>query len=680
LQNKKIPEASMRWMIRVGFGLASLVLLALGLLALVPSERVAAALSAQFEALTGRKMQLEGEVRPRLWPTLGVTTGPVSIANADWAEGSAPLFRAEGLSVDVNLAALFGGEVKITGLVAEAPAISLERAADGRENWMFGGGAAEGGVPAPATGFTLDEGSIRGGSIRLADAGTGRVIALDGVEATLSVPDPAGPFALTATALSGGTPVALDLKGGVFSAFAAGRVVPLTVALAAGGSRVAFDGRGGFSPLVAEGTLDADLDDLPALGALGGLTLAQPGPGLGAQRLGLSGRLTLDGSGAAFLRGAELVADTNRVTGDLDLRPGEARPKLLGQLTAGPLVIGAGPSGDSSGGAGGGMPAEGWPAAPIDVSALAALDAEVSLAAPSVDLGVLRLGGTKVLVTVERARAVIDLRQVAAYDGQIGGDFVINGRGGLSVGGRLSLTGLDTRPLLADLAGWDRLASKGDLELEFLGVGNSIAEIMSGLEGRGAIEMGQGELRGLDIGGMLRTLDPGYVGEGQKTIFDGLAGTFLIDGGVLANRDLKLVAPYLTAAGSGEVGLGRRDLDYRIRPTALAAGDGTGGVMVPLQITGPWADPSFRLDLESIAREKMEAEAKAAEERLKAEAREIEARAKAELEARLREELGVEAAPGEAPADAAQRGLKDALGDALEDEARKALEDILDGD
>lgn len=670
----------MRWMIRVGFGLASLVLLALGLLALVPSERVAAALSAQFEALTGRKMQLEGEVRPRLWPTLGVTTGPVSIANADWAEGSAPLFRAEGLSVDVNLAALFGGEVKITGLVAEAPAISLERAADGRENWMFGGGAAEGGVPAPATGFTLDEGSIRGGSIRLADAGTGRVIALDGVEATLSVPDPAGPFALTATALSGGTPVALDLKGGVFSAFAAGRVVPLTVALAAGGSRVAFDGRGGFSPLVAEGTLDADLDDLPALGALGGLTLAQPGPGLGAQRLGLSGRLTLDGSGAAFLRGAELVADTNRVTGDLDLRPGKARPKLLGQLTAGPLVIGAGPSGDSSGGAGGGMPAEGWPAAPIDVSALAALDAEVSLAAPSVDLGVLRLGGTKVLVTVERARAVIDLRQVAAYDGQIGGDFVINGRGGLSVGGRLSLTGLDTRPLLADLAGWDRLASKGDLELEFLGVGNSIAEIMSGLEGRGAIEMGQGELRGLDIGGMLRTLDPGYVGEGQKTIFDGLAGTFLIDGGVLANRDLKLVAPYLTAAGSGEVGLGRRDLDYRIRPTALAAGDGTGGVMVPLQITGPWADPSFRLDLESIAREKMEAEAKAAEERLKAEAREIEARAKAELEARLREELGVEAAPGEAPADAAQRGLKDALGDALEDEARKALEDILDGD
>jgi AsmA protein len=175
---------------------------------------------------------------------------------------------------------------------------------------------------------------------------------------------------------------------------------------------------------------------------------------------------------------------------------------------------------------------------------------------------------------------------------------------------------------------------------------------------------------------MLRTLDPGFVGEGQKTIFDGLAGTFVIDGGVLRNDDLKLVAPFLTAAGSGELGLGDRTLNYRIRPTALAAEDGTGGVMVPLQITGPWADPTFRLDLESIAREKMEAEAKAIEERLKVEAKEAEALAKEELEQRLEEELGIEIAPDESLEDAAQRGLEEAL----EAEALKALEDILGGD
>jgi AsmA protein len=667
----------MRWIIRFGLGLAVLVLLGAGLLAMVPSERVAAALSAQFEGLTGRKMVLEGEIKPRLWPVLGVTTGPVSIDNADWAESADPLFRAESLSIEVNFSALMGGDVQITGLTATAPQINLERAPDGRENWVFGAGdaAGAGAVPAPATAFTLDEGTVLGGSLRFNDRQAGRVIALDDLDATLAIPDFSGPFTLSAKGLSGGQSVALDLKGDVFSAFVAGRVVPLELGVTAGGSTVAFEGRGGVSPLVAEGALNADLSDLPALGALAGMALAEPGLGLGKDRLAIKGQLTLDGTGAAFLRGAEVQADDNRITGDIDLRPGEARPKLSAQLTAGPIRIGTGPEGELGGGQAGGMQAAGWPETEIDVSALAAMDAEIALTAPSIDLGVLKLGETRALVTVDRARAVIDIRQMTAYGGGITGDFVVNGRGGLSVGGRLAFANMQTQPLLTDLAGYDRLVATGDLELSFLGVGNSVAAIMSSLEGDGSLELGQGELRGLDIGGMLRTLDAGYVGEGQKTIFDGLAGTFTIADGVLSNSDLKLVAPYLTASGAGELGLGDRTIDYRLRPTALAAEDGTGGVMVPLLITGPWAAPRFQLDLESIAREKMEAEARAAEERLKAAAAAAEEAGKADLERRLREELGVEVAPEESLGDAATRGAQEAL----EEEARKALEDILGG-
>lgn len=667
----------MRWIVRVGVTLAGIVLVAVGLMAMVPSERIAQAVSAQFEAMTGRKMALTGEVQPRLWPSLGVTTGPVSIANADWAESDKPLFRAESLSIDVNLGALMGGEVRILGLSADRPEINLERDKDGQANWVFAASAAgaDGGVPAPATGFTLDQGEITGGSIRFNDRQTGRVIALDDVDATLSIPDYAGPFTLTATALSGGQSVGLDLKGGVFSAFAMGRVVPLTASLTAGGSILDFDGRGGYSPVAVEGALSANLADLPALGALMGTELARPNPGLGQDKLQITGTLTMDGTGAAFLRGAEIVADQNQVKGDLDFLPGAARYKVKGQLTAGPILIGTGPGGEMGGGQAGGMEAEGWPTGEIDVSALGAMDAELALAAPSIDLGVLKLGQTRALITVDRTRAVIDIREMQAYEGQITGDFVVNGRGGLSVGGRLTFAGLKTQPLLTDLAGWDRLVSAGDFDLEFLGVGNSVGAIMKSLKGKGALELGQGELRGLDIAGMLKNLDPTYVGEGQKTIFDGLEGTYTISGGVLSNSDLKLIAPYVTASGAGEIGLGDRTLDYRLRPTALAAEDGTGGVMVPLLVTGPWADPKFRLDLESIAREKMEAEAKAAVARLEEEAKAAEAAAKAELEQRLKEELGVEIAPDESLGDATQRGATDAL----EDQARKALEEILNG-
>lgn len=667
----------MRWIVRVGVTLAVLVVLGLGLSAMVPAERVAQAVSSQFEAMTGRKMQLQGEVSPRLWPSLGISTGPVSIANAEWAEGDQPLFQAQGLSIDVNIGALFGGEVKILGLAADRPEINLERNAEGAANWDFaaGTGGGAGSVPAPATGFSLDQGTITGGTIRYVDRQSGRVIALDGVDATLAIPDFSGPFTLTATGLSGGQAVALDLSGGVFSAFALGRVVPVTATLTAGGSKVTFDGRGGYAPLAAEGALVADLADLPAIGALTGAELSRPQSGLGQDTLQITGTLTLDGTGAAFLRGAEIVADRNQLKGDLDLLPGAARPLLKGTLVAGPLVIGTGPEGEMGDGQAGGMEAAGWPEGEIDVSALGALDAEVALSAPSIDLGVLKLGQTRALLTIDRARAVVDIREMQAYDGQISGDFVVNGRGGLSVGGRLAFAGLQTQPLFTDLAGWDRLVSTADAELEFLGVGSSVDAIVKSLEGQGTLELGRGELRGLDIAGMLRTLDPGFVGEGQKTIFDGLAGTYSIAGGVLSNSDLKLVAPYVTASGSGELGLGERTLNYRLRPTALAAEDGTGGVMVPLLITGPWADPSFRLDLESIAREKMEAEAKAVAARLEEEAKAAEAAAKAELEQRLREELGVEVAPDASLGDAA----KDAATQALEDQAVKALEEILNG-
>jgi AsmA protein len=319
------------------------------------------------------------------------------------------------------------------------------------------------------------------------------------------------------------------------------------------------------------------------------------------------------------------------------------------------------------------MKADGWPTDTIDVSGMGGLDLAVALVAPSIDLGVAKLGPTGLKLTMDRARAVFDIREMAAYGGQITGEFVVNGRGGLSVGGNLNFAGLAMQPLLSDLAGYDRLIGSGDLEVQFLGVGNSLDAIMKSLKGQGTLELGKGELRGFDLGGMLRTLDAGYVGEGQKTIFDGLAGTFTMADGVLSNSDLKLVAPYVTAAGSGEIGVGARTLNYRLRPTALAEADGTGGVMVPLLITGPWANPKFRLDLESIAREKMEAEARALEERARQAAAEAEAKAKAELEAKLKEELGVEVLDGESLEDATRRRAEEAL----EEETRKLLEGFL---
>ncbi|WP_103333918.1 AsmA family protein [Pseudotabrizicola formosa] len=642
----------MRWLIRSVLALCLLVFLVLAAVVMIPSDRIAALAAERFAEITGRRLVMEGAVRPTFFPTLGVQTGPVTVSNADWGlEGD--MLRAEGVSIALDLAALIGGEVRITGLSVQAPQLTLERARDGRENWAFdgpGGGSAAPGMAGEGTPFTLDLAEVTDGQITFVDHGSGRRMVLSALNGAARIPDFLGSADVTFDAVLNGQPFDMALKIAQFEPFLKGKPVGLDVELTAGDAAFRLAGRGGWRPFGLEGDLSATLADLSSVTQLAGVDRPRVPDGLGAGRVDVSGQLTLTDAGSVHLRDGTLRLDDNQLRLDADLTTAGDRPNLSAQVAAGALSLATALGGSAAGGSGDSAVPDSWPTTPIDVSALALIDASIALTAESIDLGRLRLGPTRVVTTIDRARAVFDLRQIAAYQGNVSGQFVINGRSGLSVDGDLALAGLAMQPLLSDLAGYDRLIGAGDLRLKFLGVGDSMDAIMRSLSGSGSLSLGRGELRGLDVVGMLRRLDAGYVGDGQRTIFDTVSGSFLMDGGVLSNTDLSFRAPYVTATGDGTVNLGARTLDYRLRPVALAAEDGTGGVMVPLLITGPWASPRFRLDLEALARERFEEQAK-----------EAEARAKAELERRAEQELGIQRQEGESLEDAARRRAQEAL-------------------
>jgi len=138
-----------------------------------------------------------------------------------------------------------------------------------------------------------------------------------------------------------------------------------------------------------------------------------------------------------------------------------------------------------------------------------------------------------------------------------------------------------------------------------------------------------------------------YMGEGNRTIYDSITGSFAIEGGVLRNEDLLLAATAVRAGGRGTVNLGAQTLDYRVTPVALAGEDGTGGLRVPLLVTGPWSEPRYRLDLEGLAEQRLQQE----RERLEALARERAGQA-------ISEQLGLEAVEGETLEDTARRALE----------------------
>ena len=174
------------------------------------------------------------------------------------------------------------------------------------------------------------------------------------------------------------------------------------------------------------------------------------------------------------------------------------------------------------------------------------------------------------------------------------GEFVINNRSGLSVGGKMFARSLAMQDLLQDAAGIDRLTGQADAEMSFLGSGGSVDAIMKSLSGDGAIKFGKGTIIGIDLDRLMRS---GAVG-GGTTVFDSLGATWRIAGGVLQNDDLLLSLANYEARGAGQVGLGNQTIDYTFTPVALRANEGTG-IAIPVRIRGPWAAPSILPDLEA---------------------------------------------------------------------------------
>lgn len=651
----------MRGLMQAVSAVAVLILLLAFMVVLMPKDQVLALAEREFARTTGRQISIGPSARVSIWPVLGVSAGPVRIANADWAQDPA-LLSADQIGIGLDMAALLSGQVRITEVVLEAPVLSLERDAQGRGNWALGQPAAAPATPAGseglAQGLPLESLQIRNGQLRLRPSPDAAVIELTEVDLQTAVPLFDGPVSVSAEALKNGQPITLEAEVASLAGFLGGKLGDLQLTATAGTNRLTFTGRATASPAMAEGRVEIDLPDRPALETMQGAPLPDLPQGYGAEQLAAKADLTLTRDGSLHLRGAEITTDGHLWSAEIDLQPGKTRPRLTGRLQTESLPL---PMEDGSGD---GAPADGWPTTPIDASALGQLDADLALSAQSVAVGGVTLGPTRARLQLDDARAVLVLSEVQAYGGEAKGQIVVNARKGLSTSAKLGVNGLDTQALLADLAGSDRLIGKADLQLDLLASGTTVAALMASLSGKASLSMGKGEVAGLDIAGMLRTMDPGYVGEGKRTVFDRLSVSTTLKDGVATSEDLALTSTLFTAGGTGSVDLGQRKISYRLLPQLAAKADGSAGLTVPVLISGPWAKPQVRLDLEWLA-----------SERAKAEQARAEALARQRIEELAQEKLGITPEAGESLEDAARRRAREAA----EAETGRILDKLLQG-
>ena len=621
----------MRWVIRLAGLIVLLVVLAVAAVALIPGERIAAIAADRFEAATGREMRFLGEVRPSLWPEIGVATGAVEIDGPD----GETMLSASGLSVGVDPLGLVSGDIRIRGIDIDGADLRLAVDDTGRGNWEVESASpgGSGGMPD----FTLDRLSLRNGRVAFTGA-DGVTTVVEDLALTAAMPRADGPADLELSARTMGLDLAAAARFETLSQLLSGARTPLTLTASANGAEVAFTGHASTG-----GALDGDLLATVAdPGALPGLE-ALP-PGLGAERIEVETGIAFAGDSLA-LAGLTARLDENTITGAADIIFAEPRPRIDADLNLGAFDLAAAdtPADEVEDGTG-------WSTDPIDVSFLGLADGVLQVSADSLALGTARLGPTALTTRIEDRRAVTSIDRMVAYDGTVGGEMVLNGRSGFST--RLDVAGsaLAISRLLSELVGYDRLVAAGDLRLDVLGSGPHLDAVMNSLNGEGAFDVGAGELIGLDIVGMIRNLDTSFVGDTRRTIFDEITVSFRVVDGVVIYDNLSVRAPLFRATGTGEIGLGAQTLNLRLMPELL--GGEEGGLAVPLMIRGTWDAPRIALDVENLVRRGIESEV----------GRELQRQGAERLGVTVDEGESVEDAVREEIGDALRRGLGDLLG------------------
>lgn len=627
--------------------------LAVGALFFLPGERIARIAADQISALTGREVQMTGDTTVSFYPVLGISTGRTTIANAAWSEAG-PMLEADSLKVGVDPLALIRGDIKITGLEATGPKIILERAADGRVNWQIGvDGVASTGQSQPGTeaqssrlALTLDRALISNASVTYIDRAAGSRTQMSGMALDLRWPDYAGEATFEAVLRPATTPLEISGRIAMVGTLIEGGVSGLSVSASTEGGSIAFEGRGSVLPQL-DGRITADITNTAQFLQSLGLPAADIPAGLG-RVIDAGAQLNVTEDMRLSLRDLVLGLGGNRLTGALDITTSGARPRITAQLSAGALDL-KGLQGDDAGGgasSGGSAMQDGWSKAPIDASALGLADAEISLAASSLDLGTLTFGPARILVTNDRSRAVFQFRELQGYGGTIKGQFVANNRSGLSVGGDLNAAGIDMERLLSDAAGISRFATTGTASLKFLGVGQSVDAIMRSLSGDLSLATGRGVISGFDLDKLMRSGN----GSGGTTVFDEMSASFDIQDGNMRGDDLTMSLPLASATGRGRIGLGAQDIDYVFTPVLLE-GSNSRGLAIPVKIRGPWANPRIWPDLED-----------AIDLNFKEEKEEIEKQVKQEVEKEVNKfvekELGVTVEEGQSVEDAIQKEVE----------------------
>jgi uncharacterized protein involved in outer membrane biogenesis len=283
------------------------------------------------------------------------------------------------------------------------------------------------------------------------------------------------------------------------------------------------------------------------------------------------GPASVSGSGTLALAGKRPALTAGLTGGTIDLNPflpaedrrrAERRGRsLLVPVSTAALAQAAAP------------PAQRFSAEPLDLSAMEAMDATVTLGAGALIWRNFRVDNPNAKAVL--SDRVLTVEQLAGrlFDG----DFLMKGKlDGSKVpalDATVTVKQANVGKALFQAAEFDVAGGKMDFQTALAATGRSPFALVSALNGQGSLKVRDGVVKGFDLKAVsdrLKELDKGLdflrlLGSsmgGGETKFSALDGTFRVEKGVLRTDDLKLVAEAGEGAAKGTASLPRWTMDF----------------------------------------------------------------------------------------------------------------------
>ncbi|WP_433960405.1 AsmA family protein, partial [Bradyrhizobium guangdongense] len=539
----------------VGGALAAVIIvIALLLVVGVPSGFLTSTIASRVESATGYRLSIDGTTKISLWPTLNVTLNDLTLADPKDRSGITRL-TVDSVQADMSLASIWSGRPEISELVVTHPVLYQPLLRERLPN------AAGPSKPRAldTNGATIDRIKVIDGEVafsRLRDRVEGRISTINAD----AIVDRDRKVNITGTARVGDHPTKFDIKAIAPASPAERPTVPVDFAI--------------------------DMPDVLKSQLTGHAEMRLNGDVVMIN--GVNGRL---GDGAFNGWASVDIASKPLVKVDLDFQ------RLAMPLAKSPQGVSGQP----------------WSNAPIDVSGLNYVDAQVRISANEALIGDARLAPLALDVKLAGGVLKAGTANLGAYGGQVSGEVILDATSGApSFAMHSDLVGVRALPLLQGLAEFDRIDGKLQAKLALRSVGNSQRALMANMQGTAFVNFQDGAIRGINVAQMIRSLTTATLsgwqenqdpGQEQSTDLSQLSASFRIDKGQAVTTDLNLIGPLVRVTGAGTIALDTKMMGFRVEPKLVMTTEGQGrtsepvGFGIPVMIQGSWSQPRIYPDM-----------------------------------------------------------------------------------